>query len=411
MISKDNYAWYFQGLYTEEDELNLDYEIYVIDYIMELQKIFLQFFDKGDPAKNGIPYRFPIVTLNLSKKTSGAIENDEFLNYVTKLDISRYNIYVSEGNKVSSCCRLLSDLDMVNLAGQVNSFGGGSSISLGSHRVVTINLNRIALEADTKEKFFSILDKRIEDTAKILAAHKKLLTSTIDKGLQMFMKMGWIDIKKMFSTFGILGGYEAGLTLKNKGIESEDMLKDMLIFFNDKVAEYSKKYSLIGNIEAIPGESMAIRLCNVDKLIYKDKVSYELYSNQFIPLWENASIWERMEEDGKYNKLLTGGSIVHITIGEKVTATQARKIIRYAIVSGCDHFALNTVYSECIEGHVNLGKFTVCPKCSKGIKEYYTRVVGFFTPVSSWNPIRRNWEFDKRTIVSNGDLDKPIEGK
>jgi len=408
LLNQDNYAWYFESIMKDDGTFDEDYKKYIINVIMELQKIFLDFFNEGDPTKGGIPYRFPIVTLNISKKSTDKIEDDEFINNITKLDISRFNIYVSEGNKVSSCCRLLSDLDMINLAGQVNSFGGGSSISLGSHRVVTINLNRIALECKSIDNYYEIFNKRIENTARILYAHKQLLRKTVDKKLQLFMKNKWIDIEKLFSTFGMLGGYEAVKTLNKKfKITNKDLLKDILIFFNDKVKEYSKKYKIIGNIEQIPAESMAVRLCNVDKLLFKDKVPFELYSNQFIPLWENETLWKRMEEDGKYNKLLTGGGIVHFTIGEKVTSKQAKNIIKYAIEAGCEHFALNTIYSECENEHVMLGKYSICPKCSKKIKEQYSRVVGFFVPISSWNKTRKEWEFNKRVVALNGDLDKP----
>ena len=40
---------------------------YIVDYIYELQNIYLDFFDKGAPSLNGAPYRFPVTTLCLSK--------------------------------------------------------------------------------------------------------------------------------------------------------------------------------------------------------------------------------------------------------------------------------------------------------------------------------------------------------
>jgi ribonucleoside-triphosphate reductase len=391
--------------FENEEQKNEFYINYIIDYIMEIQEIFLNFFDKGDPLKNGIPYRFPIITINLSKKKWGEkeiIEDIKFLKNICKRDIYRYNIFVSEGSKLASCCRLINDVEMLELASQSNSFGGGGSISLGSHRVCTINFMRVALESSTMDEFYNILNNKLEDAAKVLKAHKKLIQYLTDKGLQPFIKNGWININRLFSTFGILGIYECGKLLKSKFNLSidNDIVKDILIFMNQKVNDFSKKYNIIGNIEQIPAESFAIRLAKADQLIYgKNLVPYELYSNQFIPLWENASIWEKMDEDGKYNKLITGGGIVHAQIGEKVTSKQAEKIIKYAVNSGCEHFALNSVYSECEKNHISFGKFNQCPICSSKIIEQYTRVVGFFTPVSSWQNIRRDWEFPKRTFI------------
>jgi ribonucleoside-triphosphate reductase len=204
----------------------------------------------------------------------------------------------------------------------------------------------------------------------------------------------------MFSTFGVLGIYEASIGLIKKYKLKSDITKDILVYFNEKVLEHSKKYLITGNIEQIPGESFAIRLAKADKLIYgEDKIPYVLYANQFVPLWEkNTTLWEKMKMDGSYNKLITGGGIVHCTIGEKVTSKQAEKIIRFSMNSGCEHFALNAIYNECENKHVSMGSFDICPICSGQIKEKLTRVVGFFTPVSSWQKERRDWEFPKRHI-------------
>jgi ribonucleoside-triphosphate reductase len=124
-----------------------------------------------------------------------------------------------------------------------------------------------------------------------------------------------------------------------------------------------------------------------------------MYSNQFIPLWGDATIWERLETDGRYNKLITGGGIVHAQIGEKVTAKQAENIIKFAVKSGCEHFALNAVYSQCSKDHTTFGKIETCPVCGEKIKDYLTRVVGFFVKVSNMNKTRREWEFPKRTFI------------
>ena len=190
--------------------------------------------------------------------------------------------------------------------------------------------------------------------------------------------------------------------LKKKfNIDNEtDIIKDILVFFNKKVSEISDKYKIIGNIEQIPGESFASRLANADKILFGEEiVPYQLYSNQFVPLWEDATVWERMEIDGKYNKLITGGGIVHAMIGERVTPLQAEELIKYAISCGCEHFALNAVYSQCENSHTSFGKNEICPICGAKIIDYLTRVVGFFVPVSNWDKVRRTWEFERRTFI------------
>lgn len=423
LIDDENYGWYFPKNtkvlvdnelggenYKLSDE---DYKKFIIDYIFEVQKVFIDFFDKGDTLNNGLQYRFPVVTINLTKHKDEEgkyylSKNNELLNYITKKDIARYNIFTSEGTKIASCCRLLSDKDMLDLASSVNSFGG-SSVSLGSHRVVTVNFTRLAYECSDYNDYINRLYDRTESAAKILKAHRVLLIKLNDMNLEPFIKNGWINIKRMFSTFGMLGVVEAQEILKQRFDLKDDLIGDILIKYNKFCKELADKYNFIWNIEEIPGESFAVRLANADKLIYDNPYSLDpIYSNQFVPLWKDATIYEKMAADGKYNQLLTGGGIVHIQINSDITSTQAKSIINQAIECGCEHFALNAVYTKCLDcGTVVKDKTKHCPKCNSTHIENYTRVVGFFVPVSSWNKVRRTWEFDKRTFV---DL-KSLENK
>jgi anaerobic ribonucleoside-triphosphate reductase len=549
------------GLFTDEEK-NEFYLNYVVDYIGEIQNIFLDFFDKGAPTLGGAPYRFPISTLALSKhrdkKTCGwKVSDASFLKNVCKREIYRYNIFSSEGTKFASCCfagkqklwvkergekiltpfdeiynktrtteesiikhedgvtievyhnnkevkakvialdyddvmyeivlengvtmevtkdhlhplwfnedfiidvksehlfngneilltnnrhvkikeikmkwftgkvyclkvdteekyfdidndivthncRLINDLELMDdYASQANSFGAGGSIGIGSHRIVTIDYPRLVLETETERDFFKLLNQRLEDSAKILKAHKMLIQRLADAGLQMFITSGWIRMDRMFSTFGLIGMHECEEMFKEKFGNDRDILGIILQFVNSKVKEFSKKYGLAGNIEQIPGESMAIRMCESDKIIFgEERVPYVMYSNQHLPLWNEADIWERLLIDGKYNGYISGGGIAHATIGEKVTGKQAEKIIMFAIECGCEHFALNSFYSECEKGHVHFGKHDTCQICGSKVVDWMVRIVGFFVRVSDMNKIRREWEIPRRTLTSLKD--------
>lgn len=208
------------------------------------------------------------------------VKPNRLLSYITKKDISRYNIYDNEGTKMASCCRLLSDPEeFKNYASSVNSFGG-SSVSLGSCRVVTLNFHRAACEATTYDHFKQIIDKRCDNIAKILKAQRLLVLKMTNKGLHPFISNGWINFNRMFGTFGCIGYYEADQLLKMKfGNENFDYMKDFMIYFNQKCnsifQEKDEKgeriYQFPYNIEQIPGESMAPKLAKVDYLIFNNK--------------------------------------------------------------------------------------------------------------------------------------------
>lgn len=413
LIDKDNYAWYFPNLKAISTDNDLDdkmsdeeFNQYVVDYIMTIQNLYMDFFEKGDPLNNGMPYRFPVSTVNFSKKEENGeliIEDSKFLKEFRKRDAFRFNLFNSMGTKICSCCRLISDKEMLDFASQSNSLGGGGTVSLGSHRVITINFARIAIEADSFEEYKDILNDRIESAAKILKAHKLMLMKLAEKGYEPFISNGYIQIKRLFSTFGMLGIYEANKILHQKFEieENRDLTGEILTYFNDRVLKISNEYKLTGNIEQIPAESFAVRLADVDKIIFDfDDNYYMMYANQFCPLYEDFSLFEKLETDGKYNQLLTGGGIVHIQVASETTPEQNEKLIRYACKVGCEHFALNKVYSRCKDcGKVVNYKEDKC-ECGSDKIEHLTRVVGFFTPVESWNKTRREWEFPRRRFTN-----------
>ena len=110
-----------------------------------------------------------------------------------------------------------------------------------------------------------------------------------------------------------------------------------------------------------------------------------------------------MDKDGRINLLLTGGGIVHLTIGERVTSEQALHLIKYAVKSCCEHFALNLVHSICEDGHVSEGKNEKCPVCGKSIVDYALRIVGFLRPMSTWS-VERRQEGLMRHIIQNNTI-------
>ena len=423
-LSADNYGWLFpnkvevrvdNNLGDEDYKLsNEEYKEFVKDYVFELQKIFIDFFDKGDPMNGGINYRFPVTTVNFSKHKNEETGKDELnkdnelLEYMLKKDISKYNIFTSYGTKIASCCRMINNTELMDMAASVNSFGG-SNVSLGSHRVVTTNFARIAYEADNYDEYLEILKDRVYSSAKILKAHRVLITKLNELGLEPFIKNGWINMNRMFSTYGVLGIVEADQIIKQKfGNKDFDYMGDILIKFNNLCKEASAENGIIFNIEQIPAESFAVRLADADKLIYGNPYNLDcLYANQFCALWKKAGIYERLEIDGKYNQLLSGGGIVHAQANSKVTSNQARNIILHAVECGCEHFAINVVYTQCTECHnVVVGMTDICPKCGGKHFDHYSRVIGFFTKVEDWNPTRRDWEFQRRQFVDLKQADK-----
>lgn len=373
----------------------------ITNTIMKIQSIFMRFISKKDPIDN-LPYRFPITTISLFVDgETRDIGDFEFLEDIAEHNSEGvFNIFITNDKaRIASCCRMISNkTDLMDYKG-IDSFGNGG-LNLGSHRVVTINMVRIAKKSKDINEFKDILKIAMSETAKILVAHRKLIKDRIDQNFLMFFKpLKWLDLDSMFfSTIGLNGINESFKYLNNDLVENQDCAIDIFKFCNEFMNELAGKYQVPFNLEQIPGEGAAINLAKKDK-VYFGENEHSLYSNQFIPLWENIDLISRAKIDGKLSKYFGGGVITHLNISSKTSKQQMIDLIKFAASCGLDHFALNACFAKCEDGHVSLTNGDTCPICGEPIKTKYTRVVGYMTPVENWVKERREFEFPRRKFT------------
>ena len=99
-------------------------------------------------------------------------------------------------------------------------------------------------------------------------------------GLHPFSKNYWINLSRMFATFGMMGVVEANQILTEKvGTMDFDYIGDILTHYNIFCKEMGDKYGFIWNVEEIPGESYAVRLAEADKLIFYDDDGYYTFDD------------------------------------------------------------------------------------------------------------------------------------
>lgn len=388
--------------------LNGDFEDPDLKSAKELSKIFFEYFSHIN-CNEGI-FTFPVMTIAISVDKDGKPLDKEFVEWAAKANSEKglANIFQSAPTSFSSCCRLRNDLTKVADTGYQNSFGVGG-LSIGSHRVAGLNLPRIAL---LEKKDPDILVKDLEILHKILYSHRKLLSHLIELGNMPLYTAGWIHLKRQYSTIGFVGAHEY---VVNKGFEitKQDglkVIKDVLSTIESNIVKWQeaeKSEGNIYNVEQIPGESMCVRLCEIDTILKYNPNAYTMYSNQYIPLVQDASIYDRIRIQGKIDRHTSGGAILHINVDDETTLSpkQFGSIMQLAREHGCTYFAINYAYSECACNHYSIGKHDKCPACKGDIVCQYTRVVGFITPVRAWSKTRREWEFPRRVFYRNGRLE------
>jgi anaerobic ribonucleoside-triphosphate reductase len=139
-----------------------------------------------------------------------------------------------------------------------------------------------------------------------------------------------------------------------------------------------------------------IKLAEKDKLLGFN-TKYPLYSNQFIPLVINGNMLDRINLQGKFDKMFSGGAICHINIEQEIMDyKKIMQIIEYSAKKGVIYWAINYNLQQCENSHMSVGKKETCSICNGRITDNYLRVVGFLTNTKNWNPVRREIDYPNR---------------
>lgn len=370
-----------------------------IEDLIECQKIFMEVVSE---IRETNMFTYPVLTYSLLYK-DGKFVDEPFARWCSAHNIrwSDSNFFVSDNVGVlSNCCRLLSNTKKLDAF--INSIGG-TALSVGSCRVSTINLVRIAYESGfDKDKYLKILEERVLLDCKALTSMRHIIKRNIEKGLLPNYQDGAVELDKQFCTIGGIGMYEVmdlfGLILtdefgcKTYSDEAVEFTTQILDTINRVKDNFQCDFSF--NVEMIPAENCAGVICQADNLLFEQN-KYFIYSNQWIPLMEKCTIQEKCRLGSLFDKKCGGGCIAHINIENRFQNDEtAWEMLNYVASQGVIYFAFTTKISVCKHRHAFIGE-AKCPVCGEPIADTYARVVGFYTPVSSYQKIRKT-EFDKR---------------
>lgn len=390
---------YLESLFGGMEFPDGSFAIDQIEEILECQKVFMEVVSD---IRDEQMFTYPILTYSLLYKDGKFIDED-FARWCSKHNIkwSDSNFFVSDNVGVlSNCCRLLSDTNKLNAF--INSIGG-TALSVGSCRVSTINLVRIAYESKmNKKKYIDILRDRVLLDCKALSSMRHILKRNIEKGLLPNYQEGAVELDKQFCTIGGIGMYEVmdlfGLIntdeFGNKSYSDEavEFATQILDTMNDVKDHFECDFTF--NIEMIPAENCAGVICTADNLLYEQN-KYFIYSNQWIPLMEKCTIQEKCRLGHLFDAKCGGGCIAHIDIENRFPNEEtAWDMLNYVASQGVIYFAFTTRINVCEDKHAFIGT-KECPHCGKPMADQYARVVGFYTPVSGYQRIRKK-EFNQR---------------
>ena len=397
---------YFEALFGGSEfpdgTFMIDYE----DEIIEFQKWYMEQMAK---TREENMFTFPVNTISLLYQNGDFID-PTFAEWAIRHNMkwSDSNIFIDDSvSSLSNCCRLKSDIRDL---GYFNSIGG-TALKVGSVKVSTINLARIALDTSSEGEYLKELEKRVLLNLKVLDVVRNIIQRNVEKSLLPNFSYKLVDFEHLYNTIGFIGIYE---TMKRFNYVTKDELGNN--FYTEQASAFGEKIfkvmrnvadnfleyyncNYLVNTEQIPGETAAAKLMKKDMFFYPSADIYDLplYGNQFIPLGIKTTLQQRVRVQALFDGFCNGGSILHANIDSPFDSYEkAYKMVKYIADAGVTYFAFNTKIQTCEENHAFYGR--TCPICGKPVETEYTRVVGFYTPINTWSNSRvkeykmRRWE-------------------
>ncbi|BBD06736.1 anaerobic ribonucleoside triphosphate reductase [Desulfovibrio ferrophilus] len=383
------------------------------EYEKEMQwinKAFLEVMIEGDYHDR--IFSFPIPTYNVTADFPWKTEIGELLLKLTaKYGVPYFQNFINSDldpeDVRSMCCRL--KMDLRELRKKTGGLFGAGDLT-GSIGVVTLNLPKLAYLSQGEEDFLDLLTEYTELAKDSLEFKRKLINDNLERGMfpwsKRYLKNGF---NGHFSTIGLLGGHEACLNLLGKGIETPAgtrLMERVLNHLQELTAGFQEETGSLYNLEATPAEGTSYRLARIDKRLYTEIKAAgngtPYYTNSTsLPVGYSDDVLFALEHQNKLQPLYTGGTVFHTFLGEAVADTESlRKFIIKAFSNTKIPFlSITPTFSVCQEHGYIQGEHFQCPTC--GIDaEVYTRIVGYYRPVSRWNEGKKA-EYDDRLVYED----------
>ncbi len=381
-----------------------------------INRAFIDVMSVGD-AKGRI-FTFPIPTYNITKDFDWDHPNAEGLFEMTaKYGIPYFQNFVNSTldpkDVRSMCCRLQLDLRVLRARG-----GGlfGSAEMTGSVGVVTINLPRIGYLYKTKETFFEHLSILMDLAKTSLELKRVVVQDNMDRGLLPYTKRYLYSLRNHFSTIGLNGMNEACLNFLGKDVVSEEgkaFAEEVLLFMRDRLTAFQEETGHLYNLEATPAEGATYRFAREDQkrfpeMIHAGTEEAPYYTNSsHLPVGHTDNPFEALRHQDALQTKYTGGTVLHLFLGERVQDWKACRAFVKKVIENfhLPYVTVTPTFSICPSHGYVRGEHVTCPTCQAEC-EVWSRVVGYFRPVSQWNKGKKSEFADRLEYETTKESEK-----
>lgn len=346
-----------------------------------INRAFIEVMFEGDAQ--GRPFTFPIPTYNITDDFPWEHPNVKPLfDLAAKYGIPNFqNFLNSDLNPTdvrSMCCRLRLDVRELLKRG-----GGlfGSAEKTGSIGVVTINLSRLGYtHKGDRDGLFRELDRLVNLGRDALEIKRRVITKNMERGLYPFTKRYLGNWDHHFSTIGVNGANEMvrNFTDDRENISTpmgKKLVLDVMDFIREKLANFQEQTGNLYNLEATPAEGCSYRFAKTDKKNFPDILTagtpdapYYTNSTQ-LPVNFTDDPFVALEHQEELQRKYTGGTMLHLYMGEPVSSGEAAmKIVRTIFENyKIPYMTLTPTFSICPKHGYLPGRHEFCPKCDAEI--------------------------------------------
>ncbi|WP_407648346.1 ribonucleoside triphosphate reductase [Actinomyces weissii] len=385
-----------------------------------INRAFMEVMTTGDA--DGRVFTFPIPTYNITKDFDWDSPNADLLFTMTaKYGLPYFQNFINSeldpGMIRSMCCRL--QLDLRELLKRGNGLFG-SAEQTGSVGVVTVNMARLGyLHAGDEAALTAALDRLLDLAKETLELKRTVIQHHIDAGLFPFTKRWLGTLDNHFSTIGVNGMNEM---VRNFTADAYDLTDPrghalcvrLLDHVRAKMVELQESTGHLYNLEATPAEGTTYRFAKEDRKRFPgilqagtpDNPYYTNSSQLPVGYTDDPFLAQEMQEElqTKY----TGGTVLHLYMNEHVSSAAAcKELVRRSLTAfRSPYITITPTFSICPNHGYLAGEHRFCGKCAALHPdaapvecEVWTRVMGYFRPVQSFN-IGKKGEYAERTMFT-----------
>lgn len=372
-----------------------------------INRAFIAVLSEGDA--DGRPFTFPIPTYNITKDFDWDSENAKALFTMTaKYGLPYFQNFINSdldpGDIRSMCCRL--QLDLRELLKRGNGLFG-SAEHTGSIGVVTLNCARLGYLCDTEEELFAEVDRLVGMGVDTLERRRSTVADLLEQGLYPYTRRWLPTLDNHFSTIGVNGVNEMLRNFSGQDItENQDLAIRLLQHINGLLVQAQEKTGHLYNLEATPAEGTTYRFARLDKPRFPDIIQagtpeepYYTNSTQ-LPVSHTPDPFLALKLQDQLQTQYTGGTVLHLYMGAYLADGAAcAKLVRRALENfRLPYLTVTPTYSICPTHGYLPGEVPVC-SCGE-TTEVWTRVMGYFRPVASFNTGKKG-EFHERVYFAS----------